>query len=321
MRKLTDTTVVITGASSGNGRAAALAFARRGARLALAARGAALLDVAKECEAVGAKAVAVPTDVTDVAAVRRLASAASNQLGPIRVWINNAGVGAVGSFTDTPIEAHRRVIETNLLGYLNGAHAVLPYFFNEGEGILINNISLGAWSPAPFAVAYATSKYGVLGFSESLRAEVAGWSRIHICDVFPSFMDTPGIQHGANYTGRVLKPAPPVYDPQRVADAFVSLAMRPRPAVVIGAPARLSKFAHTLAPQLTGWLGSAVLRLYLRQAEPAPVTEGNLFQPAAGPGATRGGWQKLNRPLGGVVLGVTCVVTVGTLLTAVGVGR
>ena len=106
--------VVLTGASSGIGRATALAFAGQGAQLVLAARGReALEQVAAECELAGARAIAVPTDVTDIKAVRGLAGAAVERFGGIDVWINNVGTGAVGAFDSTPMEAHRRVIESN----------------------------------------------------------------------------------------------------------------------------------------------------------------------------------------------------------------
>lgn len=317
MKEVRGATIIITGASSGVGRAAARTFAKRGARLALAARSAeALQTVADECAALGGQAIAVPTDVTDVEAVRRLADAAAERLGPIRVWINNAGVGAVGRYADTPIEAHRRVIETNLIGAMNGAHVVLPRFFSERTGVLIHTISLGAWAPAPYAAAYAASKYGLLGFSESLRAELAGWRDIHVCDVFPSFLDTPGIQHGANYTGRVLQPAPPVYDPQRVADAMLQLALRPRSGRVIGAPARLARLAHAFAPNLTGMAAAAFLELYLRQAAPSPVTEGNLFRPMPEETAVHGGWKKQNRPLIAGAIGTSGIAALGLVWAA-----
>jgi NAD(P)-dependent dehydrogenase (short-subunit alcohol dehydrogenase family) len=144
--------VVITGASSGIGRATALAFARQRARLVLAARNAEALElVAAQCSRLGAQTLVVPTDVADAKAVRALAAAALRRFGGIDVWVNNVGVGAVGRFEATPMEAHRRIIESNLLGHMHGAHAVLPHFRNQGSGVLVNMISLGGWLPTPYA--------------------------------------------------------------------------------------------------------------------------------------------------------------------------
>lgn len=275
--------VVITGASSGIGRAAALAFAREGDHIVLAARHAeALASVAQECEALGAAALVVPTDVTDAAAVRALAEAAITRYGSIDVWINNVGVGVVGLFDKTPIEAHRRVIESNLIGHMNGAHAVLPHFRGRGQGTLINMISLGGWVAAPYAAAYSASKFGLRGFSEALRAEFSALPGIHVCEVYPTFVDTPGMSHGSNYSGRRIKPPPPLVDPRSVAATLVSLSRRPRAAAYIGAPAFPGIVAHAMAPNLVGRIMMSLMSKAFDVADPAQPTDGNLYEPSRG---------------------------------------
>ena len=277
----TPAVIVLTGASSGIGRATALAFAREGAYLVLAARGPEALDtVAAECESAGAQALAVPTDVTDADAMRRLAGAAIGRFGHIDVWINNVGTGAVGAFDATPIEAHQRVIQTNLIGHMNGAHAVLPHFRQRERGTLVNMISAGGWAVAPYAAAYTASKFGLRGFSEALRAELASLPGIHVCEVYPTFVDTPGMAHSANYTGRRLSPPPPLLDPREVAASLVALSKSPRALTSIGAVALPGRLAHAVAPHLTSRLTVKLTDLALQRADPAPISNGNLFEPS-----------------------------------------
>lgn len=144
--KLQDKTIVITGASSGAGRAAALQFAPHRCNLVLAARNeVALNEIKDECESLGARVLVVPTDTSDARAMIGLANAADDWQGGIDVWINNAGILVAGDFDRTPMAVHEQVIKTNLLGYMNGAHAVLPLFKQRGAGIIINNISIGGF--------------------------------------------------------------------------------------------------------------------------------------------------------------------------------
>lgn len=316
-------TVVITGASSGIGRATASAFAMPGVRLVLAARGHEALDaVAHECEARGAKVLVRPTDVTDADAVRALADAAAGQGdGRIDVWVNNAGVGAIGLFDQVPITAHEQVLRVNLMGYLHGAHAVLPYFKRAGEGTLINVLSLNAWSPLPYAVAYTASKYGLRGFSEALRAELIPWSRIHVCDVMPAVVDSPAFRHSANYTGKRARPPRPLYDPRTVARAIVRTAAHPRRhrATTIGMPARIARLGNAIAPALARRFVWAMTRGYFMQASPAPTTDGNLFEPSRGMMTMDGAWRPVRERraaglawagLGLVALGATVAAMV-----------
>ena len=286
-------TVVITGASSGVGRATAISFAQSGAQLVLAARRKeALEDVANECREYGARTTYVVTDVTDIQQVQALAAAAIEfGTGVIDVWVNNAGVLNVGAFTDTPMAAHEQVIKTNLIGYLHGAYAALPFFKKQGYGILINNISVGAWTPTPYAIGYAASKFGLRGFSQSLRGELIDFPHIHVCDVFPGFLDTPGIQHAGNYTGVVLKPAPPVYDPMSVGKTIVSMAICPRNEEMVGSAAFLLRAAHFLAPSLTARIAARVMKTYFKKAKPIAETSGNIFEPVEYGSSIYGGWR------------------------------
>ena len=290
-KPLNEKTIVITGASSGTGRATAIEFARHGAKLLLAARNIdALNEVEAICRESGSLALAVQTDVTDPEAMKRLAQTATEFGGSIDVWVNNAGVLAAGDFLETPIEIHNQVIKTNLMGYINGAHAVLPYFKQQGYGVLINNISVGGWFPVPLGAGYSASKFGLRGFSEALRGELHEYQHIHICDLFPAFLDTPGIQHAANYSGKILRPAPPVYDPQDVAKAIVSAAQRPQKSIVIGSIAQVLRLSHFLFPAIARNITKKVMNIYLKNADPAPPTAGNVFQPLDYGISIHGGW-------------------------------
>ena len=293
-----DKTIVITGASSGTGRAIAIELAHYGARLVLAARRADALDeVVKECEALGARAVAIPTDMKEADSVHELARGAFNYGGSIDVWINNAGVLAGGELDQIPAEVNEAVIRTNLLGYMQGAHAALPYFKSQGYGILINNISVGGWFPTPYAAAYTASKFGLRGFSQSLKGELSAFPHIHVCDLFPGFLDTPGMQHAANYTGRALKPAPPVYDSRKVARAVVRLMEHPKEETTIGIASAFLRFAHASFPVLSRTITAAVIRSYLRNARPMEKTSGNTIQPVDYGRGIDGGWRNAPMPV------------------------
>ena len=288
--------VVITGASSGFGKGAARKFAAAGASVVLAARRGQLLeDLARECEAAGGHALAVPTDVSKQADVEALAQAAVAQFGRVDVWVNNAGGGALGRFEEVPLADHVQVIETDLLGTLYGSYAAMRQFREQGSGILINVASVIGKVPAPYFASYAAAKHGVVGLSGSLRQELeeTKLAGVHICTVMPTSMDTPFFEHAANYTGHQAVPIPPVYDPQEVIDVIVRLATEPQDEVTVGNAGTLTALFHNLTPHLTeGMMGKQTHTALMKKADPAPDTEGSLRVPSDGGTEVTGGWRE-----------------------------
>ncbi|WP_375390754.1 SDR family oxidoreductase [uncultured Sphingomonas sp.] len=307
--------VVITGASSGIGAATAAAFAVSGAHLVLAARGADGLEaVAARCRAAGGEAWVFPADVTDAAQSLALAHEAEARLGGIDLWFSDVGIGAVGKYQDVPIAAHARVIEANLLGHMNDAHAALPVFLRQGHGIFVNMISVGGFVATPFAAAYAASKFGLRGFSQALRGELSLHPRIHVCDVYPTFVDTPGLDHAGNYAGRRLTTPPGTLAPETVARAVVRLADRPRNTTVVGAPAPLFVLAQAFAPNLSAAIINSFFGTYFASAERVQPTAGALFAPGEPAGEAAGGLRRPDQRVKAAVaggLGAAAVAALG----------
>jgi len=292
MKRAADKVVVITGASSGAGRAMAIELAKEGAVLILSARRQeALEEVVAECNKLGASALALRTDCRSAVALEQLARTVVDLRGRIDVWINNAGVLAVGELDAIPADVNEAVVRTNLLGYIHGAHAVLPIFKQQGFGTLINNISVGGWFATPYMAAYSASKFGLQGFSESLKGELRQFPDIHVCDLYPAFLDTPGVQHAANYTGKHLTPAPPVYDPRQVARAVVRLTERPSSVTTVGVFPHLLRLAFRSFPAWSRNITAALVERYLDKAAVTENTSGNVLQPVEYGTGIDGGWR------------------------------
>jgi short-subunit dehydrogenase len=271
-------TVVITGASSGFGRGVALRLAQQGYNLVLAARRGHLLDsLAAEC----GNAVAVTADVGDPNAVEKIAAVAVAKFNGFDVWINNAGVAALGRFEEIPLEDHMRVVQTNLAGTMAGSHVAMRHFRQRGSGTLVNIASMLGRTPAPYYASYCATKYGIIGLCDALRQEMAAQDQpgIRICAVLPMAADTPFFDHCANYSGHTLQPYP-ITDAEEVVEAIVGVVNAPQDEITVGMSATAAVISERLSKTVTqGMTGAVMHLLQMEEAPAAPLEAGNLHRP------------------------------------------
>lgn len=289
LKPINEQVIVVTGASSGIGRATAIEFAQRGARVVLAARRvAALEEAAAACRDAGGSAQVVPTDVTRDDDVERLVRASVALEGRIDVWVNNAGTTLFAPLEDGPFDAHQRVIDTNLFGAMRCARLVVPIFRRQRRGVMVNVGSILSKVGQPFVPSYVISKFGLRGLSEALRAELADLPHVHVCTLFPYAVATPHFESGANFTGLAARPIPPVQAPDIVAKALVDLAARPRRERHVPRIAVLGLALHALAPRTVERVLLDVVREWHLGPEPEPRTRGNLEEPGPAPTTAHG---------------------------------
>ncbi|GIF53780.1 short-subunit dehydrogenase [Asanoa ferruginea] len=283
--------VVVTGASSGIGRATALAFADRGDHLVLAARSdSALQTVAAECAARGARVIVEAVDVNDARAVRDLGGLAVGAFGRIDVWVHTAAVMAYGRFEDVPADVFDRVVRTDLLGSAAVARVALARFRAQDSGVLVLGGSLLGSITAPYMSAYITSKWGLRGLARVLRQETRDAPAIEVCLVDPGGVNTPIYRTAANYAGRVGRPPPPVDRPEKVAAAILKVADHPRRSVSVGWANPLIRVGFSTMPAVYDALVGPLMRRGGLSREPVAAHTGNVFAPLPGQAATTASW-------------------------------
>jgi short-subunit dehydrogenase len=290
--RIAASTFVVTGASSGLGRGVALEFGAHGGNVVLAARRAELLEeVAEKIRAAGGSALVVGTDVADLGDVQRLAEAAVRHFGRIDVWINNAGVTAIGRFWEIPVEDHARLTDVNLKGMIYGSHAALRQFHVQGSGTLVNIGSLLSRVPLANQASYSASKAAVLSLGHALHEELrlsGSHGDIQVATVLPWAVDTPIWDHAANYSGSTPRMVA-MDDPQKVVDAIVRISLHPRRELPVGWKARGARLGHRIFPSLSERITANIYQSQIDQAPPAPATSGALHAPMPHTGTIGGG--------------------------------
>jgi NAD(P)-dependent dehydrogenase (short-subunit alcohol dehydrogenase family) len=287
-KPLSEQVVLVTGASSGLGRAVARLAGSRGARVVVTARGADALEACvREIESAGGEALAVPADCTVEDEVAQVVERALDRFGRIDSYVANAIVTVYAeTYRYEPAEL-RRIMDVNFFGQVYGYWAVLPHL-RESRGTFVSVQSALAFRGIPLQGGYCASKAALRNFFESARVELrkAGWG-VDVAIVHPAAINTPQFDRDRQKLGKQPQPVPPIYQPEPFAAAVLHCCERPVRELPVGWGAQKLMWGQKLSPRLgdlvllrTGWKNQ-------HTGEDKPVdSPDNLFAPLPGdPGA------------------------------------
>jgi NAD(P)-dependent dehydrogenase (short-subunit alcohol dehydrogenase family) len=277
--------VVVTGASSGVGRAIARAFAREGARIALIARSQASLEAAaREVTALGGEPMVLPLDVSDAAAVERAAAEVERRFGRIDTWVNNAMVSVLAPALETRPEEYRRVMEVNYLGYVHGTLSALRRMVPRDAGVVVQIGSALAYRSIPLQSAYCASKAAIRGFTDSLRSElIHERSRVRLSHLHLPALNTPQFDVVRSRLPRRSRPVGAVFQPEIVARACVRVAERPVRELWIAGSTVKAIVGQRLVPWYADWrLASVAWEGQMTDEPEPPGRPDNVDTPVAG---------------------------------------
>jgi len=277
--------VVITGASAGVGRATVREFARHGASIGLIARGRDGLEAAKkEAAELGGRALILPCDVADAAAVDAAADQVERELGPIDIWINNAMVSVFSPVKEMTPEEHRRVTEVTYLGTVHGSLAALKRMLPRNRGTILQVGSALAYRSIPLQSAYCAAKHAIVGFTDSLRCElIHEKSGIHVTVVHLPAVNTPQFDWSKSRMPRHPQPVPPIFQPEVAARGIYYAAHAGRREFWIGLPTVMAINGQKLAPAFADrYLGEHGYDAQMTAEPVAPNRPNNLWEPLPG---------------------------------------
>ena len=247
-RLLTDRRALITGASSGIGRALAIELARHGVDLVLVARREErLAEVAREIRALSRRAILVAGDVTDPAVRRRAVEAACNELGGLDILVNNAGVAAHGRFAESSPERIRPIMEVNFFAPVELLREAIPVLRDGVQPVVVNIGSILGERGSPHKSEYSASKFALHGFSEAVRPEFARLG-IDVLVVAAGPTETEHFDVLLEGTKELPWGNPPRQPAEAAARTIVRAIERGRPMVVTGWRGRLLLWANRLFP-------------------------------------------------------------------------
>jgi short-subunit dehydrogenase len=283
--------VAITGASAGVGRAAARAFARQGASVGLLARGLDGLEGARrEVEALGGRALVLPTDVADPEAVEAAASAVEREFGPIDVWVNNAMASVFSPVKQMKAEEYRRATEVTYLGTVHGTLAALRRMLPRDRGSIVQVGSALAYRGIPLQSAYCAAKHAIQGFCDSLHSELShDGSNVSLTMVQMPALNTTQFGWVKSRLPRKAQPVPPIFQPEVAAEAIVYASEHDRREIRVGWPTVKAIVGNFVAPGVLDWyLGRVGYEAQQTDEPEDPGRPDNLWAPVPGDHGARG---------------------------------
>jgi len=284
-------TVVVTGASAGVGRAVVRAFARRRAHIGMIARGVdGLKAAASEVEAIGGRALVLPTDVADADAVESAAEAVERQFGPIDLWINCAMATIFAPLHMITPEEYRRATEVTYLGYVYGTMAALKRMRPRNHGTIVQVGSALAYRAIPLQSPYCGAKHAIRGFTDSLRSElIHDGKNVHLTMVQMPALNTPQFDWARNKMRHRPQPVPPIFEPEVAAEAIVFAAHARRREVFVGGSTVEAIWGNKIAPGLLDrWLARHGYSAQMTREPASHDGADNLYTPVAGDHGARG---------------------------------